>query len=590
MKMKSVSLLLLLTVFFTFIYGCSGNDTTGSPESNDIQPTVNKNNSFIDTQNSLIKTINGNQYYWADYIYKLNETECECVELTTDEQAAQPKGKIVHTISEVPADIDEINTVFDDREIYYVNNSYHDKGIYHLTVINDKNIDEELLYSWKDICSELADGIVKEIKSGTVKSDEIKDEIKIYRLRDGNDGFVYFSLGTESNGAANYIRNRLGRFAKDGSKAELLPNILPATDGNFSAYTISNGTIYYADNGYNYRDYGKYGYDVNRAGIYSIGTDGKNKKMLLEKIYSNTEISEKDNNENGSDSFYPVKNLEIVGDHLYYINASAEGRELLYRISLEGGTPEKMSEYPCANYYIDLLNNRLFYWGRRESREMKTHQCYFFERSLLNSDEQPFWKYSPQNLYFKFNGSSDSVDHFNVNIDNFHESVSAFVYHDYIYFSSSEFMNQKHINYYNGVKYDIFNYEKVSGLRYNPKENKMESLYSHCVVNIENGSESRDKYYCEWLDSEGIYEKMTQKKNDAIKLKEEGKLDDESFLNYDLREYYTDLSERNVSHIRDMWNKMDDLEKQPSDESSENDEVVKAIPSGKLLKPKRSLR
>lgn len=150
----------------------------------------------------------------------------------------------------------------------------------------------------------------------------------------------------EKHTALNY---RLVRIGKDSGRVELVGG----DNVRASCFLVSDGWIYYADNGYTYSvEKNEYSYSNRRVGLYKMRTDGSGKVLL-----------------NGSFSGYkesddPARlgnagNLSLCGGKLYYLLLE-NGRSFLWRMNTDGTQNEKLSDRSADNYAVDTSRNAVY--------------------------------------------------------------------------------------------------------------------------------------------------------------------------------------------------------------------------------------
>lgn len=166
----------------------------------------------------------------------------------------------------------------------------------------------------------------------------------IYYLQYSND-YIYFNTAYLWTNLNNSLERafRIGRISKDGKSIEMLNDQIHA-----SAYTISDGWIYYFDNGFVDNEIQK-----DRVGLYRAKEDGSNK----EKIYSDFQ-GQSDNTNKYNEL---CKNIQLVGDYIYFVDYSANGLGKVCRINKDGSNYQVISKYTASNYTINEDSNTLYY-------------------------------------------------------------------------------------------------------------------------------------------------------------------------------------------------------------------------------------
>lgn len=522
MNKKMVSAILSAALIMT-VLGCSGcgNDDSKDASSGGTSDKTVSDSASSETQDDkqteakqsgIISVMNGQTYYFPFANYKLNGTECEFLEKL---------GLSFFSNSHC--------TLLSGNELY--GNIYgspkQSEGIYHVTIKSDSEFDSEVLYPVEKIAPDLTKPI-KDVIYQKYDASEAEEEFNklilesLRQLRDGNDGFIYFSLGSDRFDwdETLSINNRFGRFAKDGSKIEIIPDMYVAakTLGDFN-YDIKDGMIYYFDNGYSYTD-GKVSYDIERAGIYKAGTDGTGKQKLFDIRYTNEEDTSLATEQNEN----MVTNVHVIGDYLYFSNATKEGMGCLYRMPISGGTPEKVTEKSCMNYFYDAEENELYY--RTGSLFTFVERSDMIEKNLSSGEEK---------VLFATGYKTALGEQFEK-------------YGEYIYFHSNDsyiytLYRERNMD---GEVYDKVNYDasRPCGKRFNIKNSMMEYLFTYEYVDTETDEFLGDKvvwsggYTVEWKTADEMNEFMKQEHDNAKKLESEGKFDDGSMSKL-LTDYYS---------------------------------------------------
>lgn len=166
----------------------------------------------------------------------------------------------------------------------------------------------------------------------------------IYYLQYSND-YIYFNTTCLLTNLNNSLEKafRIGRISKDGKSIEMLNDQIHA-----SAYTISDGWIYYFDNGFVDNEIQK-----DRVGLYRAKEDGSDK----EKIYSDFQEQSDDTNKYNE----LCKNIQLVGDYIYFVDYSVKGLGKVCRINKDGSNYQVISKYTASNYTINEDSNTLYY-------------------------------------------------------------------------------------------------------------------------------------------------------------------------------------------------------------------------------------
>lgn len=174
---------------------------------------------------------------------------------------------------------------------------------------------------------------------------------------------------------------KLGRILLDGSKIETVSDIIATT------YTLSNGSLYYYDNGYNYDKNSSNGYtiDSSRIGIYKANLDGSDKKLIYNDFTKATEDTR--------DDLYATycNKLTAINDNLYFIDYSDKGRGRIAKMKSDGTDLEYICEKSANSFSLDTENNRLFYaTGKYGLSQNESSE--FYQVSLNTRNEELLFK------------------------------------------------------------------------------------------------------------------------------------------------------------------------------------------------------
>ncbi len=166
---------------------------------------------------------------------------------------------------------------------------------------------------------------------------------------DGDDVFARVEGSFEYANEHKSLNNRLVHFGSDGSI-----KLVGDEDVCAVSFAVSDGWIYYADNGYEYDiARNEYRYNSNRVGIYKIRTDGT-EKTLLKDSFNEYAI------EDTEPHFGCAGNLSLCGGKLYYISLTDGENTFLYRMDSDGANDERLAEVSVDNYAADTSNNTVY--------------------------------------------------------------------------------------------------------------------------------------------------------------------------------------------------------------------------------------
>lgn len=423
--------MLTVTLSIGLLTGCSGNpsiNTNGTTQSQsngtDIQNQTNNilNGSENTSQKSCIYTNNGKVYYFPKNTFLLND----------DNTVSIPT---VNFISDKKSGTDSKNREFyignpdkcaiDGNKIY---NQYKDDGTHiYVYSINGDNITEKVLMD-----SDILENCLGEYYY-----------LIVQRMTDlyADSDYVYFKYDPEretfyETQKENY---RLGRFKKDGSSIEILDEIA-------SDIAIKDGWIYYYDNGYTYNEKAttnkKYSFDLSRAGIYKMKTDGSEKQLLLGNF--------KNYDEEKNSKYYLCDGITIYNNYIYFQNFTDEGESKVYRMNLDGSDLKAITKEGSYNYTV---SGDTLYYSTGKRGENQTDPRSFIKVSLNDGNEEKLFNVFSSYLIFT-------------------------VYDGYIYF------NNVYDYYHSDIEQGSNTKPHCSGQRYNIIENKIENLYGYQLVKI----------------------------------------------------------------------------------------------------------
>ena len=291
---------------------------------------------------------------------------------------------------------------------------------------------------------------------------------------DGGDGYIYSVLRADNEHISAYfpLDAKLVRFAKDGSKYEVIDGV------SASAMTISDGYIYYYNSG-SHEDDDLYTSDAKVRGIYKMKPDGSDKKKIAD--ITNTS--------------YPkeyttiVTRMTVYNGNIYFMKY--DDNFDLYRVSTDGGTPEKYSDIHCCNYTIDQSSNMLYYVGVAESIAASS-------REVISKDLS--------------GGSEKKIEYSDSSIKGVHCSNYAaylLIDGDYLYINNpnqfgSGIVEMNRADTVNGITDSEYNRytQQPSGERLNIKTGTLEYLFSYRNVKLEENMFGTTITYMEPLKTE----------------------------------------------------------------------------------------
>lgn len=284
-----------------------------------------------------------------------------------------------------------VNRAFDGKTIYCLN----DNSLYKLTLDGDK-----LIYSeW--------------VSEDTLKNSCIGENYKNHSLLfitdfQYYDNYIYCYTYVNSSYLSDSEKQayKLVRISDDGEDI----SFVNAIDITTSSFTISDGWIYYYDNGYVYEN-NNFSIDTDKVGLYKIRVDGKEKL----KLYGDFE--QQDNYKQNSNDKYNLlcRNIIVNDDYIYFIDYSKNGKGKVCRISLDGSDYEVISQNCASSFYLSDENNKLYYVNGCDEYGCLMVCCMMYECDLYNNAEThildttgsyDYSDYCDDYLYIKPTGST----------------------------------------------------------------------------------------------------------------------------------------------------------------------------------------
>lgn len=342
--------------------------------------------------------------------------------------------------------------LFDGSDLY---EPMWDSGVLcHYRFVAPNMVEEERLYEAEDIKP-----LVKRLME-QYPSFHNEDSLAFNLLhelvcpQDGGDGFIYASVHD-----SNPLKSRLVRYAKDGSLYEIVDGVYA------SDLVINDGWLYCYDSGYTWDVKAeKASFDDKRRGIYKMKPDGSEKTKLTG-VYEDTKPQD-------NDILKGIAGMSVVGESLYYVQMNSDDLYYLYKLDLNGGTPEKVSDNSCYTYCIDTQNQMLYFWGTDEPNK----KGFLAERNLSDGTERVIcnWNYlrQPNDCRIQLDG-------------------------DYLYISGLNYMGRiveiegKEAKKKDGTyvmvtepEYQVYK-ECLSGQRVNIKTGKEDRMFYYSLVHME---------------------------------------------------------------------------------------------------------
>ena len=219
---------------------------------------------------------------------------------------------------------------FDGNAFYAFDNG---GNLRRLTLTDNTEVDNERWFS----ADELRESVLGYFgDSGEVYARDLTDF-----TADGGDVFARVEGSFEYANDHKALNNRLVHF-DDGSI-----KLVGDEDVRAVSFTVSDGWIYYADNGYEYDvARNEYRYNSNRVGIYRIRADGT-EKTLLKDSFDEYAI------EDTEPHFGCAGNLSVSGGKLYFISLTDGEKTFLYRMDADGSNEERLTAVSVDNYAVD---------------------------------------------------------------------------------------------------------------------------------------------------------------------------------------------------------------------------------------------
>ena len=373
--------------------GCGGNSESSAVKSYTSAPAVSSDSRAVRAYSSVVSSVGGSPVYFSGtrlFVIKDDDS----VEMVQVGNGVQYKEKAAgrEALNEFVFSIG--NSVAADTDAYgtYLDNSM---DIYHWNLTDLKAVSEEVLVpaaTVKEFIAKRAmDNGLDEKSAKEMAEDKGTDLLLGSGFINGGDGYLYKSLNA---------------FVEDQGTVDAV------------AFGVMN--------------------DSSKAGLYRALADGSKKTALISGIQatSSTDLwSDKMKN--------TLKNLRLINTELFYIDNSENGDNCLYKLSTDGGTPEKVSENKCDNYYYDREGHTLYYFGEDA----------LWSRNMDTGEETELLKRFSESVY---TGGE----------------VMA-VYGGYLYFADAD--------RYSGVSYlkegEPYYYAHICGERFNLKTEELEDLY-----------------------------------------------------------------------------------------------------------------
>lgn len=416
--MKNLLCILLIVIFIAFFVGCGSsekNNANSSAIDNSASNTdnvkISKNTNKIVNEKVCIVNENGKDVYFGFEPMILDDDGTISVVDVVDKY-----GKKITTHGSVVS----CAGVYDGNNIYF---SYdHGLGKYSYQ-------DGDYIKSIWVVDDLLKENEILNNKTGT------KTFRNIENLQNYGE-YVYFNKTYDMMNINETLKSsfRIGKISKDGNSIEMLSDKIKA-----SAYTISDDWIYYFDNGFNYSsdiDYDNHNFSSNdfsqeRVGLYRTKVDGSN----IEKIYDDFD---RQKDEKASLNII-CKDIKVVGDYIYFIDYSKNGKGRVCRVNIDG-----------SDYQVISKNSAYFYTFNNDKDII-----YYVSGPSLCSDS--IYEYDNCNVY------ENKIN------DNFVESELM-----------KPIKNDCVLQYYNNCLYVSSNDLNIddAGQRYNFDKSKMEVIHS----------------------------------------------------------------------------------------------------------------
>ncbi len=446
-------------------------------------------NDIYDTQQKAIFEMDGQKYYFGGAVFKMvDDDKMEPANLARESENSESskasessKTDEKKTPNPVCLDLGWRNVISGNAAYGAYKNKFE---IFRWDLSDMSNVKREVLYD----DSKLEQMIKKECENNDIPSSndifesneqeldsELKSELSSFycNFKDSSDGYIYFMYipeVLENLSDSFYLFSyRLGRFAKDGSNIELIEDI------HTCAYSLKDDYIYYYENGFNKDDPEK---PLDDTGIYMVKTDGSGRKKLCDIKISSEDLR-----------YETISSMNIIGNDLYFIYQTSEDSSPLYKLPLDGGTPEKVTERSCSFYYIDTPSSVLYY-GDGVSWQNTSDGVTVYSQSLQGGNETKL-------ISHVMNRPCDVQYNYTFCVDG-----------DYLYFGSDGCGVYDYLHVGGKIDESKALYRPV-GARYNLKTGKAyhlyagtEMIYDKDFLGIETFKSYGDSYVY-WLEDDG---------------------------------------------------------------------------------------
>lgn len=440
MKRKLFALLLACTLASTAMAGCAGSgsgDNSGSGTSQTSPGDVVA--SRVRLYSSVIQNGSSKPVYCAgNRVFVINDDDtCEIAQVADGVQYDAKRAELKNPNEfKFRADVNRLI----ETDAFGTNYDWS-ADIYHWDVTDPAAVKETVLYPADMVKKFIADravsqGAAADNASAMVESC-ISDLLSGQSFIDGGDGYIYkvLNANVEDRSSAGPVAFNVMTLSRNGDKLGFISDI------RAGAFATGSGFIYYYDAGYTYdKSTGDVRFDSSKAGLYRSLADGSNKAALISDMQPDSSSgSWTDKMKN------TVVNLRLINTELFYIDNSEKGDGCLYKLSTDGGTPEKVSENKCTNYYYDREGGTLYYFSESAPNGNK-----LYSRNMATGEES---------VLFIF-GSA------------FTGGETMGICGDFLYFSNP--------NDYIGIEYSSPETDRQdrrpSGQRYNLKTGELENL------------------------------------------------------------------------------------------------------------------
>lgn len=357
MKRKIFALVLACALASSAMAGCGGNDKTNSSVPAADSGAVTE--SRIGSYSKVVQYVGSKPVYCAgSRVFIINDDDtCTITQVGNgvqyDAQKASDKAPNdfgFSVASNSLTDTDAYGTYFDNSG-----------NIYHWDLTDPEAIKENVLYSQDKVIesiSQKAAGLGLDAASAEkMVSDNITDMLSGSSFLDGGDGFLYKTVNAfVENQDAAPVAFCVMSISRNGDSIDFVGDI------RAGSLAVGNGFMYYYDGGYTYdKTTGEVSLDSSKAGLYRSLTDGSGKTALISGMQATTSYG------NWADKMkYTLINMRVINTEVFYIDNSENGDHCLYKISTDGGTPEKVSEHKCADYYYNRAAMKLYYFDAEE--------------------------------------------------------------------------------------------------------------------------------------------------------------------------------------------------------------------------------